>query len=158
MNYFICGFSGAGKSYLLESLKELIELELIDLDQYIFQQFGQGHDGLGDYIRDVGFKQFRLEEKKALSVLAKKGGILISLGGGALDTKAELILKDFNGLWLNTDFETCYSRIKDDINRPLSEKSYDELKELYLSRKLVYSKYSEVSNAKEVAVLVKESD
>ena len=159
MNYFICGFSGAGKSYLLKELSEeriLSQFEFLDLDDYIFRKVS-GYDCLGDYIRAVGLAKFRLDEFEALKELASKDKVFISLGGGSLTEKTMPLLQglaSISGFWLNTDFDLCYERIKDDRNRPLSTETKEELKRMYLEREVHYKEFPAVQNACQVIEII----
>lgn len=146
MNYFICGFTGAGKSSLLGELKAeqlLSSYRFIDLDEYILKKFSK-YKSLGDLIRNNSFSFFRAQEKKALEELVKQARnskTFLALGGGTLNAETTEILKEWKGLWLDTDFETCYERIKLDKNRPLTEQSKEELRKLYETRLKLYSQY-----------------
>ena len=147
MNYFICGFTGAGKTTLLKgwSLDPcLTKYSFIDLDTYIHQKFST-YCSLGDLIRDKGFDFFRDQELMALKELAANDQQIVSLGGGTLRPETLEVLKGWSGFWLNTDFETCYQRIQNDKNRPLSDRSKEELFQLYHERSQIYAQFDEVS-------------
>ena len=140
MNYFICGFSGAGKSTLLSELandEDLKNYNFIDLDDYILSR-NPKFDNLGDLIKERGFDFFRSAEKFYLIELGLKTNQIVALGGGALNPMTLKVLGKWQGLWLDVDFETCYGRIKEDQNRPMSQLSKEELLKLYEDRKLVF--------------------
>ncbi len=144
MNYFICGFTGAGKSTLLKELSQdhcLLHYRYIDLDEYILAKFPE-FTALGDLIRQKGFPFFRRVEEETLHELTEDNqSYFVALGGGTLTENTLKILRDWKGFWLNTDFETCYKRIKNDKNRPLSERSREELLRLYEEREKLYKKF-----------------
>lgn len=172
MNYFICGFSGAGKSFLLQELQDILknrsqimcsQYHFIDLDDYIFREYGLSRDGasyqnLGDYIRNVGFEQFRADEVKALETLIEKDNIILSLGGGTLNEKTMAIIKNHScrirGFWLATSFTDCYERIKGDQNRPLSSCDKNELRDLFLARSKFYELFPMIYNAQQLFQLL----
>ncbi len=144
-NFFICGFTGAGKSTLLNELKadeRFEEYQFIDLDELILGQHPR-YESLGDLIRGKGFSYFRQQENSALTELSMKDNQIVALGGGTLTEKNINLLKSWNGFWLNTKFETCYERIRNDENRPLAEKSKEDLFELYKDRAVFYAEYDE---------------
>jgi shikimate kinase len=152
MNYFICGFMGAGKSTLLKELSNLEHgfSDLIDLDKYIYDKFGSKFTNLGDFIESIGFDQFRALEFSSLMQLIQKDNVLIALGGGSLSDHAIALLSESEGMWLNTPFEVCWSRIENDRARPLVKSGKLALEELYIERFEVYSNYKAVSSAQEV--------
>ena len=158
MNYFICGFSGAGKSYLLKSIEQSYELKnyhFIDLDFLIDQKFATEFDSLGAMIEKIGFETFRTMEFKEIKALHKQRNVFMALGGGTLNEQTELLLKDWTGLWLDTSFDDCFDRIKDDENRPLVKLGEKRLGELYSERLQYYKKHQRVSNLTQVLEITK---
>ena len=150
MKYFICGFSGAGKSTYLKELsrsKEYSDFEFFDLDDYILKQLSD-FNNLGEAIEANGWEWFRKNEKKYLHDLLSKTKVWIALGGGTLTDELVQELKSktgIKGLWLSTDFETCWERIKGDSNRPLDKKGKDHLKALYKDREILYKQFEKIS-------------
>lgn len=136
---------GCGKSTLLKHLKSDKELFLVDLDDEIKKELDSlfGEDELGNHIRKIGLAKFREIETNVLENidLDPKKVNIIALGGGALEKNSDFILNHKSSclVWINTPFETCYERIKDDLNRPLVS-SKEELKKLYLSRLPLYER------------------
>lgn len=156
MKYFICGFTGSGKSTLLAELasdQNLKKFEFLDLDEFILKQQSK-YLSLGLLIEEEGFSYFRSLEEKALNELSTKINLIVSLGGGALSLLTLKILKSWHGLWLNTDFDICYERIRLDKNRPITKMSKKELNELYLKRSELYSEHQSVSNHSQVVDII----
>ena len=152
MNYFICGFMGAGKSYLLGELKVKLgdEYQYIDLDDYILDTFGAEFESLGKYIDNLGFEDFRALELGAITELAKLDNLIIALGGGSLNAETKRVLdENFTGLHLDVPFEKCLERIKGDTNRPLANLPEDQLRDLYFKRREFYEKYQRVRTLNE---------
>jgi len=146
---FICGFSGAGKSFLLKERKQAgtPKTLFVDLDQYIFENYAKGHECLGDFIRSVGIDEFRNLEYLALTKLVENKSIMIALGGGALNERTSKLLESngFEGEWLDTPFEICFERIQNDKNRPLANLGKEKLSELFEERAKWYSVYKKIS-------------
>tara|TARA_Y100000590_G_scaffold459130_1_gene615432 strand:+ start:78541 stop:79044 length:504 start_codon:yes stop_codon:yes gene_type:complete len=147
MKILLCGFMGSGKTTLFERIKSKSpEVSCKDLDQLIEEKLAEPDETLGDVIGRVGWEKFReVEESLLYQELSFDGNLLISLGGGSLtprlvdeiDTNPEVRL-----IWLDTDFETCWSRVSDDAGRPLVAKGKDFLKNLYNERKPLYERAS----------------
>jgi shikimate kinase len=142
-NILICGFMGCGKSYFLNKLKNnQSSCGCFDVDDELRLRLG-AIDGLGKKIEEIGWNKFRAEEKSLLSHLFKQSGCkIIGLGGGAFNKETqELILgmKRNIVIWINTPFEICYERIREDTNRPLVKKGKDFLFDLYKKREKYYS-------------------
>lgn len=143
MKYFICGFSGAGKSTALSRIKAsgtYPGYEFVDLDYYIEGLYPDS-EGLGALIRSNGWEWFRQVERETLGRLLETDKIWIALGGGTLDEEtAQKLLnrEDVKGYWLNTDFEICWERIQKDPNRPMVDKGKQALQELFYQRSGFY--------------------
>lgn len=148
MKYFICGFSGCGKSTKLNSIKmnnDFKDYIFVDLDDYIFEKFGGQYQNLGELIIDKGFARFRdIEKKTLLTLLEENKDMWIALGGGTLDEElVELLTKktDVEGFWIEEEFHVCWDRIKDDNQRPLVSFGEEKLRDIYLKRQELYKKF-----------------
>lgn len=133
---YLCGFMGCGKSHVGRQLAEMLDLNFIDLDRYIineekmtipyiFENFGEPH--------------FRKLEALYIRRLADNN--IVATGGGALinDETAEYARQSGLSVYINTSFEVCYERIKNDKNRPLvMNNTREQLEELYNTRDVIY--------------------
>ena len=140
LSVYLCGFMGCGKSHIGRMLANNMGKQLVDLDKYIvthekmsipeiFERFGEPH--------------FRALEAKYIKELSD--GFVVATGGGALlnDDTAKFARESGMSVYINTDFDICYSRIKGDTNRPLVMKNTEgQLLALYNSRDPVYKKNS----------------
>ncbi len=153
MIVLLCGFSGAGKTSLLDDCSkegkrsESAAVEYIDLDGYIAEKLQISSNSLGEFIGREGFAKFREIERSAIlelcdkSVLPVKNYQIISLGGGTLDQelmerfKKSLHIKT---VWLDRPFESCYEWIVGDSNRPLASLEKGELQKLFVQRAKIY--------------------
>lgn len=135
---YLCGFMGCGKSHVGRQLAAELGKEFVDLDRFIinaekmtipfiFKKFGEPH--------------FRKLEAKYIRELS--GDKVVATGGGALinDETAEYARQSGLSVYINTSFDICYARIKDDANRPLVvNNTKEQLRELYDTRAAIYRK------------------
>ena len=140
MSVYLCGFMGCGKSHVGKILAKQLSMDFTDLDKYIvnaekmtipeiFDKFGEAH--------------FRALEAKYIRRLGE--GCVVATGGGALinDETAKYARECGISVYINTSFEICYRRIKDDRNRPLVvNNTAEQLEELYRRRAEIYRKNS----------------
>lgn len=142
----IVGFSGAGKSHLLQTWSGLLHPQFIpvDLDEEILKNHGLSEEKeLGKFIERVGFEEFRRLEKMTLENLLADSSkrLLIATGGGAFTQNIQKMTNEnpnILSVFLDTDFVVCYSRICHDSNRPLVKLGEAKLHELYLQRLEIY--------------------
>lgn len=145
MKIFITGFSGAGKTTFGEKLSKDDKFQVFDLDEEIFNRMGTGYDSLGEYIKEIGIDEFRLDEIDMLKLLHQnmKDDYLITLGAGALGEQAVVdLIKDVDGkiVYLEAPFDICWQRLKKDGNRPLAKYGEDFMRNLYNERLPQYEK------------------
>lgn len=133
---YLCGFMGCGKSHVGRQLAAAMNRNFIDLDRYIvnnermtipfiFEKYGEPH--------------FRKLEAKYIRELSDDN--IVATGGGALinDETAEYARKSGISVYINTSFDICYGRIKNDTNRPIVvNSSKKKLHELYDTRNEIY--------------------
>ncbi len=140
MSVYLCGFMGCGKSHIGRMLAKILEMDFIDLDKYIVSRENMSIPEIFD---KFGEPHFRSLEAKYIRELAN--GCVVATGGGALinDETARYARESGISVYINTSFEICYERIKDDANRPLVVKNTKEqLFELYETRAAIYRKNS----------------
>lgn len=137
---YLCGFMGCGKSHIGRMLAAELDRELVDLDRVIVEREGMS---IPDIFAQYGEPHFRRLEAKYIRELS--GGYIVATGGGALinDETAEFARQSGLSVYINTSFEICYERIKNDQNRPLVMKNTPEqLRELYNTRSEIYRRNS----------------
>lgn len=145
MKILLCGFMGSGKTTLFERIKSNSpEVKCQDLDHVVRDELAQGDESLGDAINRLGWEKFREVENSQLNQLLKSDGdLLLSLGGGSLTPRVcdEIDMDpEVKLVWLETDFETCWDRVKDGAERPLVAKGKEFLQNLYNERKPLYQR------------------
>lgn len=118
MNIILCGLPGAGKTHIGELLAEKLSRTFLDIDEIIEHEYAK-RSGKALSCRQI-FKQrggdfFRQMESLIIASLASKSlkNVVISLGGGALDTNANIeIIKTLGTLvYLKRDLNTLFQKI-----------------------------------------------
>lgn len=136
MNIFLCGFMGCGKTTVGKELSKALDYTFVDLDELIEKTEGRS---IPQIFSENGEEYFRDLETKAIKGFG--GETVIALGGGAVLRKENALAAKAQGelVYIETNFDTCYDRIKGDSNRPLATSaSYDELLARYNSRAPIY--------------------
>lgn len=137
---YLCGFMGCGKSHIGRMLSSELSRELVDLDRVIVEREGMS---IPDIFAKYGEPHFRKLEAKYIRELS--GGYIVATGGGALinDETAEFARQSGLSVYINTPFEICYERIKNDQNRPLViNNTPAQLRQLYERRAEIYRRNS----------------
>lgn len=137
---YLCGFMGCGKSHIGRMLSTALNRRFVDLDKYIVTAENMP---IPDIFERFGEPHFRQLEAKYIRELS--GGSIVATGGGALlnNETAKFARESGVSVYINTSFEVCYERIKQDTNRPLVVKNtHEQLRELYDKRAEVYQKNS----------------
>lgn len=138
---FLCGFMGCGKSTVGKILGKKMNVQCVDLDKYIEDKEGMT---IPEIFEKKGEPYFRSAETKALSEFADLGGIVATGGGTLLSEENGKVAKESGMVvYIDTFFNVCYERIKDDPNRPIAFNSTKEqLKERYDYRRPLYIAHS----------------
>ena len=140
ISVYLCGFMGCGKSHIGRMLAHATGRQFVDLDRVIVEREGMS---IPDIFAQHGEPHFRTLEAKYIRELSD--GYIVATGGGALinDSTAEFARQSGLSVYINTSFENCYQRIKNDANRPLVVKNTKEqLRELYNTRDVIYRRNS----------------
>lgn len=138
----LIGMMGSGKSTISKLLSEKLSYNLFELDE-IFEQ--QEKTSIKEYFKNFGEENFRLKETEILKSTILYNNIVISCGGGIVLKKENqeiLFNSDVLTIYLETDVENIYNRIKKDNQRPLLqvENPKEEIEKILNSRKELYKK------------------
>jgi shikimate kinase len=101
---YLTGFMGTGKSVVGKDLARRLRRRFVDLDAHIEKASGKS---VAELFEKRGEKAFRRLERSALQRTAKKSGLVVALGGGALMDKRNLALVEKNGILVKL---TCSRR------------------------------------------------
>ncbi|SDN13621.1 shikimate kinase [Acetanaerobacterium elongatum] len=141
----LTGFMGSGKTSVATALARELNYPFLDTDKYIEEREGMS---VADIFAKRGEAYFRTLEHQITFDLMKNFSAVISSGGGFILTDAvyQLAASKFNLVFLDTPFEVCLSRIKNDKSRPLAATRTDEeLLKLYNYRRGIYRARSDFS-------------
>ncbi len=141
---YLCGFMGCGKSTVGKIMAKKLDCDFFDMDEYITEKEGMK---IPQIFAEKGESYFRTVETEAVRELAENGGV-IACGGGAMLKKENAAIASEAGtvVYIEVPFETCYSRISGDRNRPIvMNNTKEELEFIYDSRVPVYKQNSAVT-------------
>lgn len=131
----LAGFSGAGKSTVLQRLARLLPTyQAFDLDQVLVDRFGP----IANLVQQHGWEHFRQLERQELERIALLDGPwVLALGGGSLGAGAEVLRANgVSVIHLDCDFAACWERIKASAaTRPLVTGGQERMAELFTERK-----------------------
>lgn len=139
---FLCGFMGCGKSTVGKVAAGMLGMQFIDLDEFIEKQEGMT---IPVIFSKKGEEYFRACETRAIAQFEGQTAV-VATGGGALlrEENAEAAQKAGKVIFIDTDFDTCYERIKDDPHRPIAYNSTkQQLKERFDQRRPLYQAHSQ---------------
>ncbi len=135
MLIFLLGFMGSGKSTIGRALAKRLQLEFVDLDEFIEAQEGRS---ISVIFEQNGEEYFRALETSALQhILNADKNAIVSLGGGTPCFNDNMdLLKQYPTVYLKTSNEELFKRLsRQRDHRPLIAGSSDEqLKEIIETR------------------------
>lgn len=135
---FFIGFLGAGKSTLARNLGKMFNRRYVDTDRLVERR--QGSPIARIFARE-GEERFRAYETEVLTSLSAERSLLVSCGGGIVDTPGNIELMHAMGycVFLDGDFKDSLRQIKslsarpDFRSRKHAEQLYRRLRPLYQS-------------------------
>lgn len=138
---YLCGFMGCGKTTVGRVLADLLGTAYADMDAYIEKSEKMS---IPRIFSQKGEEYFRDAETRAVGEMGKNGGV-IACGGGAMLREENARIAGENGIvvYIDTPYDICWERIKDDPDRPIAAANTKEsLRELYEKRKALYTAHS----------------
>ena len=162
MKIILIGFMGSGKSTISKELSKILNLKNIDMDCEIENKTKLK---INEIFEKYGEEYFRKLETKMLKEIINDDNIIISTGGGIINSTINLeILKNTqNVIFLDANEQTIMYNLKNEINnRPLLKNSTNieqTIKNLIDQR---YNKYMYVAdkvidvNKKNINEIIKE--
>ena len=125
MNVVLCGFMGCGKTTVAKLLAARLNMDCIDLDQYIEHTTGMRVSEIFEKFGEPGFRSY---ERHAVSAVCKTNNCVIATGGGTvLDAQNAAVLRKSGVIFfLDVSVDTVLARLQNDHSRPLLERSDKE--------------------------------
>tara|TARA_B100001250_G_scaffold350160_1_gene321735 strand:+ start:74 stop:598 length:525 start_codon:yes stop_codon:yes gene_type:complete len=163
----LTGMMGAGKTSIGKILAKKMSLPFYDSDKDIEDKLKLK---ISEIFKTYGESWFRKQEEKICKDILKKEKFILALGGGAITNKRirDNILKDSFLIYLKTDENILFERLKNDKSRPLLKGSNlkKQINNILRDREKFYSKSNIVIEnnvndietvAEEIMSLVKKS-
>ena len=119
-NIVMIGFMGAGKSTISDYLKNVLAMDVVEMDQCIVERQGMS---ISDIFETYGEEYFRELETNLLIEMQSRSNVVVSCGGGVPMRERNVTEMKKNGrvVLLTAKPETILERVKDNHDRPLLE-------------------------------------
>ena len=116
-NVFLIGFMGCGKSTMARMLASTLSAEIVEMDETIE---AEANMSINEIFEKYGETYFRDLESQLITRITKKGGVIVSCGGGAILRPENVACMKENGrvIYLAATPETIYERVHRSSNRP----------------------------------------
>ncbi len=149
MNLVLIGQRASGKTTVGRRLSGFLGKVFVDTDELI--EACQG-SSIAEIVRRHGWDYFRSVEKKVISEISGRDGLIIAAGGGAILEPENVQALKRNGfiIWLTAEVQILLQRMARDGHtigqRPslTGKGTLEELEEVIAQRKSFYEKVSEV--------------
>ncbi len=120
MKLILLGYMGSGKSTVSKMIASKMEIEAIDLDDYIVEK---ENNSIQNIFKNKGEIYFRLKENEYLKELLNSDkSFVLALGGGTpcYANNMDLIVKNAKSVYLKGNINTLFDRLhKEKESRPL---------------------------------------
>lgn len=141
INLVLIGMPGCGKTTISKYLHELLQIPVIDIDEYL-------EDNCMESIEEMFLKgeaYFREQETRMTRKISSSHGTIISCGGGIVLREENMRLLSMNGriYYLQREIEKILAEV-DTSHRPLLKNGKEALYRLERERKHLYERYADV--------------
>lgn len=141
-NITLIGMMGCGKTTVGNELKKLLpQFSLVDIDDKIEQSTGKK---ISEIFLRYGEPHFRELESSKIKLFLNEDNQIISTGGGAFESpiNREILLNNSRVVYLKTSPGEIFTRIKNEVHRPLLRKDFtvEKVKSILALREKNYLK------------------
>ena len=138
---FFIGFLGAGKSTLAKNLGRMFHRPFVDTDRIVERRVGKS---VTEIFATEGEPSFRRYETRALRGLAEERSLLVSCGGGVVETPENIELMHKMGycVYLSGDLDDSLRQIRRSDTRP-DFKSPKHAADLLVHRRPLYERVAD---------------
>ena len=144
-NIFLIGFMGAGKSTISDYLKNVLAMDVVEMDQCIVERQEMS---ISDIFETYGEEYFRELETNLLIEMQEKKNVIISCGGGVAMRERNVVEMKKNGrvVLLTAHPQTILDRVKDSDDRPLlnGHKNVEYIEQLMEARREKYEAAADI--------------
>lgn len=145
-NIFLVGPMGAGKTSVGRFLAKQLNKEFYDSDEEIEKKMGVSLTWIFDL---EGMAGFRHREMKIIDELSSLDNIVLSTGGGCVETPEvrDMLCQRGHVIYMEVSLETQLSRLKRDKKRPLlqGENPQEVLIKLWEEREPFYENIADLT-------------
>ena len=140
---FFIGFLGAGKSTLARNLGKMFHRPFVDTDRMVERRAGAS---VARIFKTRGETGFRKLETEALRSLARERSLLVSCGGGVVETSENIRLMREMGtvVYLEGEFRDSLRQIRSLASRP-DFKSRAHAERLFAHRRPLYEEAADLT-------------
>lgn len=132
---------GAGKSTVGPVLSDELNVEMIDLDEYIEQKYSMSISSIFELYGENRFRDYETNVLKNSTHYQ-----VIATGGGVVERKENVqVMNQGLIIYLEATFSEIDRRLTNDQNRPLWNQSKKEQKKLYNNRIRKYEKIADIT-------------
>lgn len=138
----LCGFMSSGKTTVGRPLARRLGYEFVDTDELLVETYGMT---IPEMFKKGGETYFRDLEHEIAKKVCSMSRTVVSTGGGMLTfpRNGEILSRYGIVVYLEKDFEECYSRLVLQNHRPIVQsKTKEELRQMYRERIGLYKKYA----------------
>ena len=134
-NIVLIGMPGSGKTTIAKKLSEVLNMPLIDVDEYIVKKYRLSIKEMFEISEDY----FRECETNCVKEVSLKSGVIISTGGGVIKKSENIEALKTNGIifLLDRKLENIIKDIETST-RPLLKEGKEKIYTLYSEREMLY--------------------
>lgn len=135
-NIVLTGMSGCGKTTVGKMVAEILKMRFTDTDEVFVSEEKRS---ISDVFETDGEAYFRKKEKEIIERVSKRGGTVISTGGGVICDSENVSFLKSSGIifYIKRDIEKIANQVKPD-GRPLFKAGKKAVKKLFKERRKPY--------------------